>query len=320
MSDDYAPITRPRQMWIKAFYGFSPEDHGYIGFSEKVTRDRWFEEVSPNDLVLIYGSVSSETGKDDQARAMGFLQIETEKIFNVDRMSDFGQSYFRERGWLEKWPYSLPVSRAWKIEKTQIRIQQIAADTYRDNAPIHFSRRGALMSLADTERALSLRVKEVNVFGRPPVTSSAVVADEPLRFFFPSRGFEPSFGSFEMTRTDGLHYLYLMQANGPVGDLLNRDGGAMDGKKMVKVGISKKLAQREKQLNKAWPPKLGVLWKLAEKSQPQPDGAAAKKIEDAIKLEFAKKFESLGGEFFLGDMAAILKAFRNFPGVANTFR
>lgn len=53
--------------------------------------------------------------------------------------------------------------------------------------------------------------------------------------------------------------------------------------------------------------------------RPYPDGAAAKEAEDALKADFAAQFESLGGEFFLGDETSVTLRFAAVPDVAKVF-
>jgi hypothetical protein len=44
-------------------------------------------------------------------------------------------------------------------------------------------------------------------------------------------------------------------------------------------------------------------------SRPFPGGEGAKVAEDVLKQKFNSRFESLGGEFFLGDEAEVLAEF-----------
>jgi hypothetical protein len=50
-------------------------------------------------------------------------------------------------------------------------------------------------------------------------------------------------------------------------------------------------------------------WRLKLKSRAFSDGQTAKNAEDLMKADFSQRFESLGGEFFLGSEASLMSAF-----------
>ncbi|MCV3765100.1 hypothetical protein [Rhizobium sp. TRM95796] len=52
---------KPRSIRLRSFYGFNPEEDGYIGWSEETARDRMLGQIVDGDLFLIYGATSSET-------------------------------------------------------------------------------------------------------------------------------------------------------------------------------------------------------------------------------------------------------------------
>jgi hypothetical protein len=68
--------ARPHEIWLRSFYGFSPEDDGYIGWTNEADRDRMLGLVSDGDLFMIYGASSSETAKAQRNRVLGFLQVQ----------------------------------------------------------------------------------------------------------------------------------------------------------------------------------------------------------------------------------------------------
>ena len=49
------PKDTPR-IWLRSFYGFGPEEDGYIGWSEEGPRDRMLGMISAGDLFMIYGA------------------------------------------------------------------------------------------------------------------------------------------------------------------------------------------------------------------------------------------------------------------------
>jgi hypothetical protein len=60
---------KPRRIWLRSFYGFSPEDDGYIGWTEEGPRDRMLGLIEDGDLFVIYGASSAETEKSHRTPA-----------------------------------------------------------------------------------------------------------------------------------------------------------------------------------------------------------------------------------------------------------
>ncbi len=52
---------KDRQIWLRAFYGFGPEEEGYYGFTHEPNRTTMLGKMRDGDLVLIYGAVDSLT-------------------------------------------------------------------------------------------------------------------------------------------------------------------------------------------------------------------------------------------------------------------
>ena len=59
---------KPRRIWLRSFYGFNPEDAGYIGWTEEGPRDRMLGLIEDGDLPWI-GEVGAPslvlTGEND---------------------------------------------------------------------------------------------------------------------------------------------------------------------------------------------------------------------------------------------------------------
>lgn len=97
-------VSDPRSdfpdIWLRSFYGFDPENDGYVGWTEERHRDRILELVAPGDLMLIYGANTADTPAEGRGRCLGLLQVEPEPVMDIDRSSELGLSRKRERGWL----------------------------------------------------------------------------------------------------------------------------------------------------------------------------------------------------------------------------
>ena len=50
-------LPQDRQIWVRAFYGFNPEEAGYIGFTHEAQREDMLTKMRDGDLALIYGAV-----------------------------------------------------------------------------------------------------------------------------------------------------------------------------------------------------------------------------------------------------------------------
>jgi hypothetical protein len=70
-------------IWLRSFFGFSPEEDGYIGWSKEVNRQHILSKASTGDLMMIYGAGSASTSSSDILRVLGFLQIETTPIREI---------------------------------------------------------------------------------------------------------------------------------------------------------------------------------------------------------------------------------------------
>lgn len=164
-------------IWLRSFFGFSPEEDGYVGWSKEANRAHVLSKASSGDLMMIYGAGSASTSSSDILRVLGFLQIETTPIRDTDRSSKLGLQRKKENGWQDKWTYALPVRRAWRVTQPA-RLDQIAFRTYQPEKGRAIAAWSAPLDADEVRKAFSLRVTEVPVFGEPPLAAEFV--DRPL--------------------------------------------------------------------------------------------------------------------------------------------
>ncbi|WP_198662727.1 hypothetical protein [Primorskyibacter marinus] len=174
-SDEFPSI------WLRSFFGFSPEEDGYIGWTKETNRKHVIEKIAPGDLMMIYGAGSGSTASSDILRVLGFLQIDPTPIRDTDKASARGLERKRKNGWTDKWTFALPVRRAWRVTQA-VRLDQVASETYQPEQGRAIAAWSPQVSEGDKQRALDLRVTEVPVFGEPPLTDGVV--DQPLRDAF----------------------------------------------------------------------------------------------------------------------------------------
>lgn len=181
----------PPTIWLRSFFGFTPEEDGYIGWSKEANRQHVMSKASSGDIMMIYGAGSASTSSSDILRVLGFLQIETTPIHDTDKASDKGMQRKRDNGWEDRWTFALPVRRAWRVTQ-KTRLDQIAFRTYQPEKGRAIAAWSAALEPDELEKALALRVTEVPVFGEPPLQSEFV--DRPLGEAFRSQSLSGSEG------------------------------------------------------------------------------------------------------------------------------
>jgi hypothetical protein len=296
------------RVWLKAFWGFDPANEGYLGFTKPGDRARFIEEARDGDLVLIYGADAVETASADRRQALGFLEPELVPISDRERMSSIGLQLKISNGWISRWTNAVPVRRAWRVNR-RIEIKHLAPITYRQDRARVIASRGDLLTEEEARRALELPVSAVNVFGEEAIPAEAAGEFQLRTVFRPSRGIEPTFGRRTHDVEDGKHFLYMLRLEGNASALINRSSDRLFNKIVVKIGYSKDPKHRCDDHNAALPPASLLKWKLTLTSKAFSDGSSAKAAEDVLKAELDRSFESLGGEFFLGDEKGLSSSF-----------
>lgn len=308
------PIT-PRRIWLRSFYGFTPEDDGYIGWTEEDRRDRMLGLVEDGDLFMIYGATSPETDKVHRNRVIGFLQVEARTIRDFEKASEAGMRRKIAHGWRDKWTYALPVVRAWRVDEP-ILLERIAPVTYRPEAGQAIAVWSPPLLPKEVELALRIKVTEVSVFGESSLSVEGL-KEKPLgQAFEPSRAFPGSFGERTSTCEDGPTRLYLARFDGDGFALLGRPKPPFDKTVLVKIGVSNEVTRRLSELNAGFPPAAKGKWTMQLVSESYAGHAAAEAAEQVFKDKAEKQLQSLGGEFFRGDWTSVQLIFASIPGVS----
>jgi hypothetical protein len=298
-----------RRVWLKAFWGFKPEDDGYIGFTKEAHRDRLLRDYRDGDLVLIYGADQAETARDDRRQLLGFLEVDPIPVTDKERSSPEGYRRKVENGWQDRWTYALPVRRAWRVNR-RVEVGHLTGQTYQPNMARVIASRGELLTPAEVTAVLGLPVTPAQVFGEPPLHPDEMRGEAAIGDLFrPSAGVTPTYGTRNFTIEDGENHLYVLKLQGDVATFLGRQKYEVLKKCVVKVGHAKEPQERCDTHNIHLPPASQFKWHLAYTSKPFPTGTAAKEAEDGLKQHFEKRFESLGREFFLVDEHAIATEF-----------
>lgn len=292
------------RVWITSFWGFNPEQDGYLGFSREGDRTTFLREWRRGDLVMVYITMSENADPADQGRIAGFLEIEPRTIRDTERMSPAGIKWKVDHGLTERWRFAVPALRAWRTLDHPLA-RDIAPTTLAAGANFRLiASRGLFLQPEEAEFALSLKVRPVQAFG-----GTALDTEEIGKVYTPSKGFPMSFGRGFFEKRDGEHYLYALKFDCDVPALIGAPAHQLQGKVVVKVGLTKDPDQRCSQHNACLPPAGKMRWKVVLRSSSLPDGATTLAAEDALKQHFSQRFQSLGGEFFLCDERTLASEF-----------
>ncbi len=153
-------------IWLGSFFGFNPEEDGYIGWTKEADRDHVMGKIAAGDLMLIYGAGSEPNDPSQKQGILGFLQVDPLPIRDVDKASDKSMARKRENGWQEKWTYALPVRRAWRVVEFA-RLDMIANKSYSPDKGRAIAAWSPQLEPGEVRKALTLKVEEVPVFGEP---------------------------------------------------------------------------------------------------------------------------------------------------------
>ncbi|MCO4092009.1 MAG: hypothetical protein HEQ34_08665 [Sphingorhabdus sp.] len=298
-----------RQVWVRAFYGFNPEEAGYIGFTHEAQREDMLTKMNDGDFVLIYGAVDSLTDTDLQRQALGFMEIKLERCRDLHRQNEASRQWKIDHGFQERWTYGLKVVRAWRVIN-RVHIRNIAPKAYDTKKRFERTTKAVLLEPEEKRRALSHNVRQVNVYGEPPIAANDLASGHMNEVLKPSKGVPPSFGDRTSQHEDGDNFLYLMKLSANAEALLGRTGAHL-GKALVKVGRSNDATRRLKEVNGGFPERAVCRWELTHK-QRFDNGQTAHDYETELKAFFAKEFTSQAGEFYTGDWNAIDRAFQSF--------
>lgn len=298
-----------RQVWVRAFYGFNPEEAGYFGFTREARREDMLRKMKDGDLVLIYGAVDSLTQEDLQRQALGFMEVKLELCRDVDRQNDASRQWKHDHGFQDRWTYGLKVVRAWRITN-RVHIKTIAPKAYDNKFRFERTTMAVLLEQDEKRRAFSHHVRQVNVYGEPPVATDELASGYMNDALEPSKGVPPSYGERTSKYEDGENHLYLLKLSANAETLLGKTGPHV-GKALVKIGRSNDPTRRLKEVNGGFPERAVCRWELKH-NQPFENGNTAHNYEKELKVNFANEFTSQKGEFYTGEWGSMERAFQTF--------
>lgn len=147
------------QIFVKKFYGFSPERAPVITFSQAGSRDSLLKRAEPGDR-LVYVATNTEDVKDEalRGRMMGMVTIGVEKVRSLDMLpADASPDMLT---WFEQWPEGIPMLEAWRFDPMPPRLEVFDKKTIDSQA----TRKGAvLLTEAEAQRVLSFPHRPVEL-------------------------------------------------------------------------------------------------------------------------------------------------------------
>ena len=291
-------LSEQNRIWLKAFWGFNPEQAGYLGFTREGVRNKLIESYQPGDLILIYGADSPETERRLRGQALGLLEIDPQNATDRDLMSPQAIADKISRGWGDRWTFAVPVLRAWRVGR-KISIQNVAPNTdWRKRGRVIASQ-AELMAEGDADAIFSWPVTEVPVWG-----SSNAIADDKLeqtlqQSLLPSIGPKPSFGERVSNYEDGETIVYVMEFQGDLAAFLGIKPFELGDQRLIKIGRSNATARRVDEINFGFPKSAKMGWVERVRSRPFSSAQQADDAEKSAHKVFAGIGRSQGGEFFL---------------------
>ena len=151
-------LPEGKHIRIRSFYGFGPEEEGYVGWTQESARDAYLRKLEDGDLIMIYGASTAETEKSLRSYVLGFLEVEATPIRDYEKASEAGLKRKRDAGWADKWTYAIPVRRAWRAEE-KVMISRIAFNSYRPEAGQALAVHGADLDDEEIAQALNRSLK-----------------------------------------------------------------------------------------------------------------------------------------------------------------
>lgn len=288
----------PPEVWLRSFYGFSPEDWGFLGFTRPGIRDRFVRESKEGALVVIFGA----TGSDDPADHGVILGVQ-QQSHEVGHARQFMSALAWERKAADpkrakSWNNAVKAVRAWRVTgEHRMPIQEFAPETYSAARAQAIGSQCMRLTGNDARKLLELDLFEVPVFGGSPVNQ--FVEGSATEVLSPSKAGPVSKSPFKSREAEGPKHLYVLQLEGNASHLL---GEPVNDEIIVKVGFSRSPSTRCDDHNRTLPA-CAFNWALRysthlEGREPFDCSDRAIAGEDAMKDALLGYGRSLGGEFF----------------------
>lgn len=320
MSPMEAIYSDPPNVWLTSFYGFAPEEWGFLGFSDTERRKSFVDGSNAGVLVIIYGA--GKAPKDYLGKVIGVQQcshrVGDARQFMAPHAWDAKERDPESAG---KWNFAVKATRAWRVTpETRMAVQDFAPEATSTGAWQHIGARGVKLTKQEALNILKLDLQEVNVYGENPIIESS--AGRAKEILAPSKAGPVSQTPFVTRESEGPKHLYILKLVGDTDAFLGRQA---EGRVIVKAGFSRSPSTRCNDHNRALPD-CAFRWEVMfagteDGLKPYPTSGHAKAGEHAMQQVLCRKPNgcSLGGEFFLADVDLIEEAWQKGNNTAKEF-
>lgn len=319
--DPFAAVEGdPPNVWLGSYYGYDPENWGFLAFNDENERERFIRVSVPGTLFVVYGTKG--LGTDEAGMVLGVQQISHQRGMSEQFMSASGwQQKQRDPEGREKRNFGLRCTRAWYVVPEQRpKVDDFADQTYSRRNARSIGRWGAQMTSREARKILDLDMYECSVFGGRAIDTPMIGKGKDV--LKPSRPGPVSQSGFLVTESEGPKHLYMLELTGDdVEAFLDRPA---NGDRIIKVGFSVSPQTRCDCFNKALPGRQ-FQWTVerstdTEGNDPYPSSHHAKAGEQEMVRYLDKKKTSLGGEFFLASPELISKAWEKGKKAAKEYK
>jgi hypothetical protein len=296
---------------LTSFYGFMPEEWGFLGFTPEAQRSTFISKTQPGVLVVAYGA--TKAAKNEVGKVIGVQQCSHQIGPSRNFISPAAwEKKERDAENRKRWNFAVKVVRAWRVTpESRMDIRDFAPEAAANGAWQHIGSQGVRLSRQESLRILKLDLQETDVYGETPILAS--VSGKARQILAPTKAGPVSQSPYVVTEAEGPKHLYILRLQGDMDAFL---GEPTHGRMVVKADFSRSPTTRCWDFNRALP-KCAFEWKVhysgnQEGYDPYPSSEHAKAGERAMQsvLCRAPKGCSLGGEFFLAEPDLINEAWR----------
>ncbi len=156
------------QVWLRPFGHFAPDEQGYMGFPSEDIRDRFLDEIEDGALVIVW--IRQQDGHPDwKGRFRGILRVERKPVLATDYSTADGERQRRAND--SEYRYAVPVVQAWEADSSRCAMMSGIIPSLWPRFTRIIGRESRRMPVAEIPNILPRRIREVSVYGQPPVSS-----------------------------------------------------------------------------------------------------------------------------------------------------
>jgi len=157
---------RKGQVWLRPFREFAPAEQAYMGFPNETIRDNFLDAIEDGALVVIW--IRQEEGhKDWKGRFCGILRLERRAVLASHHSSPVGEAQRRAND--SEYLHAVPVIQAWEADPARVAMMKGIIPSLWPNFTRIIGRESRKMPMAEIPNIFSRRIREVSVYGQPPV-------------------------------------------------------------------------------------------------------------------------------------------------------